>query len=172
MSEPENLRIRKRPLEVNLALFGSEPRRVRLFLAEHGSHDFNRQRILDLLEQVDSFLPACDLGSGDCESFNSRAVAWIGVPLAPVEGEESAEELFEHRRRVRIVLFGALSLDGELLYSAPAEASRVVDLLNRKERFFRLWTEDQVYLVNKDSVLSVIEDDQAKDEPWRRSINF
>jgi hypothetical protein len=170
MSESEKLRIRKQPLEVELALEDRPPRQMKLFLAEHDSHAFQRQRVLDLL-QAETFLPACDAQSGECEIFNSRAVLWIGMPLSSVDGQEAGEELFEHRQCVRVEMTGGTSLQGELLYSALQDGSRVVDLLNRKERFFRLWTEDHVYLVNKDSVLSVVEDGQAKDEPWRRSIS-
>jgi hypothetical protein len=170
MSESEKLRVRKRPLEVELALEDRPPRRMKLFLAEHDSHGFQRQRVLDLL-QTETFLPACDAESGEWQTFNSHAVLWIGMTLSSVDGEEAADELFEHRQRVRVELIGGTSLEGELLYSAPQEGPRVVDLLNRRERFIRLWTEDRVYLVNKVSVLSVIEDGHAKDEPWRRSIS-
>jgi hypothetical protein len=158
MAEPRPLRVPKNPLEVELALTGLSPRGVRLYLAEQGSHDFRRQGILDLLEQDDSFLPACDLESGEWESFSSRAVAWIGIPLDLFDGEVPATELFEHRRVVRVFLLGGTSLLGELLYSAPDESSRVVDLMNQKERFFRLWTEDRVFLVNKQSVQRVVEE--------------
>src|SRR6266545_2162157 len=102
--DASQLRIRKQPLEVELALAGRRPRRVELFLAEHCPHDFTRQRVLDLLEQVDSFLPARDLATGEWESFNSRAVDWIGMSRLSIETEGSADELFEHRRSVRVGL--------------------------------------------------------------------
>jgi hypothetical protein len=157
MRSSAQLRIRKEPLSVELMLAGDLPRRVELFLAEHGSHDFNRQRVLDLLEEVDSFLPVRDLETGERESFNSRAVVWIGMSGASIDAEGSSDELFEHRRSVRVSLVGGASLEGEVLYSAPDGGSRLVDHLNRKERFFRLWNGERVFLVNKGSVLRVVD---------------
>ena len=48
-------------------------------------------------------------------------------------------------------------LEGELLYSAQEQETRVTDYMNIEGRFFRLWREDDVYLVNKSFVLRVIE---------------
>jgi hypothetical protein len=158
MGQAKPLRVRKDPLEVELALAGSEPRQVELFLAEHGSHAFSRQRVLDLLEQGDGFLPACDVETGQWESFNARAVVWIGLARPSVDAESSADELFEHRRRVRVSLKGGGSLEGEVLYSAPDGGTRLVDYLNRRERFLRLWDGDRIFLVNKESVLRVVEE--------------
>lgn len=168
MPASPSLRIRKEPLEVELALAGRPTRRVRVFLADQASSPFNRQRVLDLLEQTESFVPACDLETGRWESFNCRAVAWIGIPLGSLaDGDGSADELYEHRRSIEVVFAGADPLEGELLYSAPEGFARVVDVLNRRERFFRLWSGDRVFLVNKESVLRVVEA-TVSGEPWRR----
>lgn len=157
MAEPRPLRIPKKTLEVELGLFGATPRRVELFLAEHGSHDFNRQRLLELLDQAGSFLPGRDLETGEWESFNSRTVVWIGMSGTSIDAEGSGDELFEHRRSVRVALATGDWLEGEVLYSAPDAGPRLVDHLNRKERLFRLWRGDHVFLVNKEWVLRVVE---------------
>ena len=157
MRSSAQLRIRKEPLSVELLLAGDPPRRVELFLAEHGSRDFNRQRVLDLLEEAGPFLPVRDLETGEWESFNSHAVVWIGMSGASIDAEGPSDELFEHRRSVRVSLVGGASLEGEVLYSAPDGGSRLVDHLNRKERFFRLWNGERVFLVNKGSVLRVVD---------------
>jgi hypothetical protein len=157
MAEPRLLRIPKSPLEVELAFAGQAPRRIELYLAEHSSHDYSPERVLDLLEHSENFLPACDLESGEWESFNSRQVAWIGMPVESFDGG-TATELFEQRRWVQIFLAGGDVLRGELLYTSPDESSRVVDLMNRNERFFRLWTEDQVLLVNREAVVRILEE--------------
>jgi hypothetical protein len=158
MAEPRLLRIPKSPLEVELAFAGQAPRRVELYLAEHSSHDYSPERVLDLLEHAENFLPACDLESGEWESFNSRQVTWIGMPVESFDGGGTATELFEQRRWVRVVLTGGEVLRGELLYTSPDESSRVVDLMNRNERFFRLWTEDRVLLVNREAVVRILEE--------------
>ncbi len=158
MAEPRPLRVPKNALEVELALAGAAPRQVELFLAEHESHGFHRQGVLNLLVgQVGSFLPVRDLETGEWESFNSRAVAWIGISGASIDAEESGDELFEQRRSVRVALAAGNWLEGEVLYSGPDGGSRLVDHLNRNERYFRLWRGDRVFLVNKEWVLRVVE---------------
>lgn len=157
MSVAKALRIRKDPLEVELALAGRPPRRVELYLAEHGSHAFVRQRVLDLLEQPGSFLPACDVETGEWESFNARAVVWIGMSRLSDDAAGSGEELYEHRKVVRVALAGGGGLEGEILYSAPDGEARLVDYLNRPDRFLRLWDGDRFLLVNKESVVRIVE---------------
>jgi hypothetical protein len=81
------------------------------------------------------------------------------VPLEPLGqgGAESSDELFDFQSRVRVELRGGPPIDGDLLYSAPEEASRAVDYLNAAGRFFRLWDTHHLYLVNRSFVLRVIE---------------
>ena len=153
------LRIRKQAVAVELALAAGEPRRVEVFVAEHRDNEYRRQNVLNLLEHVQAFLPARDPTTGRGEIFNKDAVLWIALPLSPFgsEPESAAEELFEFRRPVRVDLLGGQSVSGELLYSAPAESTRVVDYLNEPGRFFRLWTKDFLYLINKAFALRVVE---------------
>ena len=158
--DTRELKIRKQPVAVELALAGGEPRRVEVFVAEHRDNEFRRQDVLDLLEHMQAFLPAKDPASGCWEIFNKDALLWIGVPLSPFGSETAspAEELFEFRRPVRVDLIGSHSLSGELLYSAPAESTRLVDYVNEPGRFLRLWTKDFLYLINKAFVLRLTEE--------------
>jgi hypothetical protein len=158
MSQTRSLRVHKEPVEVELALAGLAPRRVEIFLAEHRPDGFVRQSVLDLVEEVESFLPACDSESGAWQTFNARAIQWIGMARDSAEALGCADELFEHHTFVQVSLEGGATLDGEILYSAPDDESRLVDHLNRPERFFRLWNGDRLYLVRKQSVLRVVED--------------
>lgn len=159
MIQTEPLRIRKTPFAVVLALAGAAPRQVEIFLAEHRAHEFRPQHVLDLLEQTEAFLPARDSGTGKRETFNKNALLWIGVPLAPFGAETAAgdDELFEFRQPVRVDLIAAEPIEGELLYSAPVESTRLVDHLNTGGRFLRLWTREQLCLINKAFVVSVVE---------------
>ena len=142
---------------------GGPPRPVEVFLAEHSAREFRRQRVLDLLEHVQAFLPARDVTTGAWEIFNKDSVLWIGVPLSPkgTEAEGLSEELFEFRRPVRVDLIGAPPLEGELLYSAPEQSTRLIDYLNEPGRFVRLWAAERLYLINKAFVLRVVEPGQA-----------
>ena len=67
------------------------------------------------------------------------------------------DELFEFRRTVRVDLIAAEPIEGEMLYSAPDESTRLVDYLNAPGRFLRLWAKERLYLINKAFVLRVVE---------------
>lgn len=162
VSDP--LRVQKNTAEVELALAGATPRRVELFLAEHGAHDFRRQSVLDLLDQGGTFLPIRDHETGVWEALNARAVVWIAMARVTADAEDSGGELYDHEKLVRVALLGGEALEGEILYAAPEGAARVVDFLNRRERFFRLWSGDRVLLVNKDFVLRVVEETSSGKE--------
>jgi hypothetical protein len=156
--QTELLRIRKQNVPVDLALPGAPPRPVEIFLAEHQAHEFRRQHVLDLLEQGPPFLPARDVATGAWEILHKDAVLWIRVSLGPAgENLEAGDELFEVEKRVRVEISGGDPLEGDLLYSAPEQAARVVDYLNQEARFFRLWEGDRLYLINKTFVLRVME---------------
>lgn len=154
------LRVPKQAVPVEMALAGEPPRTVEVFVAEHRAHAFRRQDVLDLLEHEHSFLPARDVADGAWVIFNKETVMWLAVAfaaMAPGDVDDEAEELFDYRKVVRVVLQGGSSLQGEVLYSLPSDRARVVDVLNVEGRFFRLWTPDRVFLVNKAFVLRVVE---------------
>jgi hypothetical protein len=156
----ELLRIRKQAVLVDLALAGSEARQAEVFLAEHEAHEFRRQHVIDLLQSMRGFLPARDWETGLWELFNKDVLMWIRVPLAPLGGEEAEsgdDELFDFRKNVRVDLMGGSPLQGELLYSAPDEYTRTADYLNLEGRFFHLWQEGHLYLVNKSFVQRIVE---------------
>lgn len=152
--QTEFLRVRNQNVSVELALAGVAPRRVEIFLPEQPTREDRRQQILHFLEKGPAFLPARESDSGQWEIVNRNAILWIR--LGPLE--DDTEELFDFRQRVRVDLLSGEPLEGELLYSAQEQESRVTDHMNDAGRFFRLWRGDDVYLVNKSYVSRVLED--------------
>ena len=65
--------------------------------------------------------------------------------------------LYDRRHHVVVELVGGGSLVGTLFDSSPSDRTRVIDHLNRAGRFLRLWTPDEHYLINKDQILHVSE---------------
>jgi hypothetical protein len=156
--QTELLRVRKQNVAVDLALAGISPRRMELFLPQQPTSADRRQQVLHFLEKGLTFLPARETASGQWEIINRNAVVWIRISLADLGSlGEDPEELFEFRQKVRVDLTSGAPLGGELLYSAQEQETRVTDYMNFEGRFFRLWREDDVYLVNKSYVLRVIE---------------
>ena len=152
--QTEFLRVRKQNVAVDLALAGISPRRMELFLPEQPTREDRRQQVLHFLETGLTFLPARD-ASGRWEILNRDAIVWIRISLGEIG--EDADELFDFRQRVRVDLTSGEPLDGELLYSAQEQETRVTDYMNFEGRFFRLWHGDDVYIVNKSFVLRIIE---------------
>lgn len=156
-----DFRVPKIRVTVELAVLGGEGRRVDLFVSEHRRNSPVRQSIIDLLEENDEFVPAVD--DAGTSLFNKSSLSFVAIPLRsgqlPVEEEnfEPEEALYDRRVRVEVELVGGRMLAGELLYSPPPGRTRVIDHLNGLTRFFRLWTAERVYLVNKNHVLRVTE---------------
>lgn len=161
-SDPPTYRIPKIPVTVEVNLGTPGIRRVEIFVAEHVADAFRRQHVADLLASPERFLPAREPGAANASLFNKAVAVWIRIPTSegglPVE-ESSAEleELFEQQHPVEVELASGEVVRGDLLYSLPSDRSRVADYLNRGDRFFRLWTTDFLYLVNKDHVVRVQE---------------
>jgi hypothetical protein len=99
--------------------------------------------------------------TGEWESFNARAVVWIGMSRLSDDAAGAGDELYEHRKFVRVALADGGALEGEILYSAPDDEARLVDYLNRPDRFLRLWDGDRFFLVNKESVVRIVENGHA-----------
>jgi hypothetical protein len=156
--DTEILRVRKQILAVDLALSGIPPRRVEVFLAEQEIPGSRRKRIFDLLEHGTTFLPARDSTTGIWEIANRDLIVFVRVPLAAsADDVDETDELYDIRQPVRVDLTTGESISGELLYSAAETLTRVTDYMNQTERFFRLWTEEDLLLVQKRFVARVIE---------------
>ena len=156
-------RIPKIPVRVEINLGPRGIRPVEIYVAEHVADAFRRQHVADLLAGAEAFLPARDIDADRFAMFNKAVAVWIRIPLTdgslPVEESSVAltDELFEQQHAVEIELASGESLTGDLMYSLPSDRARPVDYLNQLQRFCRLWTPDYLYLVNKDSVIRVVE---------------
>jgi hypothetical protein len=157
--DTEILRVRKQIVAVDLALSGIAPRQVEVFLAEREIPVHRRQRLFDLLEHGTSFLPARDSTTGTWEIVNRDLVVFARVALSAFTGEDgdASDELFDIRQRVRVDLTTGDAISGELLYSAAETLTRVTDYMNQRERFLRLWTEEDLLLIQKSFIARVIE---------------
>jgi hypothetical protein len=165
-SAPE-LRLPKIPVEIEIAVVGGAIRTVRVFVAQHQEHDYRRQHLIDLLEAPKPFLATQPADGEPFELANKATVVWAALALddgaLPIEEEadDREPELYDVQTQVRVDLVGLESLAGQVLYSPPSGRARVYDYLNQGGRFFRLWTADKLYLVNKDHTLRVVELDPA-----------
>jgi hypothetical protein len=148
-------RVPKQPILVELALAAGEPLRAELYLAEQQAQAYRREEILDLLERDEAFLPARAVETGAWTVVNRDAIRWLAIRQ---EAEEPEPVLYEHARDVTVVLLDGQTLQGKLLYNAPADHARLVDILNAPGRFFRLWRGQEVLAVNRAHVACIREE--------------
>src|SRR5262249_19690997 len=123
----DQLKVPKKTMTADLALLGEKPRRVELYLVPHGDGTSSRQELIDLLLQDREFLPAEDVIEGKPFLFNTKKVMWISLPPPPPGGADHEEEWLDRQRAARVEMEDGTLLDGQLLYTAPAENARVLD---------------------------------------------
>jgi hypothetical protein len=148
----DELRIPKRRAQVELLLSGGARLVVGFFLAEFAGTHAGHERLSDLLNGRDNFLPAFDLGS-ETMTFVARksiAAAMVGPEWEPATDVGEAE-----RHEVEIVLLNGTALHGALQFLLPPDRSRLLDHLNDAQPFLRLEQADRVVLVNKRHIARV-----------------
>jgi len=155
--EVEGLKVRTNLVGAEVSLAGGAHRRVDLYVAEFLPHSWRRQDLLDLLEDETGFLPA-RTAEGAWLLLNKRSIAWIALDRVEEPGEAAVhEELFDVKQDVVLELAGGEILEGQLLYTAPPARARVKDYMNEPGRYFRLYRQDRVYVINKSYLACVRE---------------
>lgn len=151
---------------VRLALVGHDPGGAELFVNQalpRGSRSAVLEAVGELIDEPSAFLPV--KGARDSVRLLAKhSIAWISVareqPSADNDFDNVPSEvvtLYDRQHNVLVELTTGKVLQGMLFDSAPADRPRVIDHLNRAGRFLRLWTSDEHYLINKDQILAVVE---------------
>ncbi len=121
-----------------------------MFLAEATPGHSGGERLSDLLNGVDRFLPALDVGSDAMIFVHTAGLAVARVAAVHEISAADAEQLTiptEHEVEVRLMDGNCLS--GLISYVLPEGRSRLTDYLNDAPAFFRLIEPERVALVNK-----------------------
>ncbi len=159
MLAESELRIPTKKLTVKLILDGDKTHSVVLHLAEH------EQNLIDLLQTDQSFMPVRDAADGSWCIVNKSSLLWASIILQngrlPINVDVDEEALYDKQAKIEVHLASGESLEGKILYSPPQGRGRVTDHMNRPAHFFRLWTPDHLYLVNKSRVLRIVEIDEG-----------
>lgn len=151
---------------VRLALVGHDPGGAELFLNQavaRKSRTAVVEAVGELVDEDSAFLPVRGVRDS-VRLLAKRAIAWIAVnreqPSSDGDFDNLPSEvvtLYDRQHHVLVELTTGKILSGTLFDSAPADRPRVIDHLNRAGRFLRLWTTDEHYLINKDHILAVVE---------------
>ncbi|MBK7538506.1 MAG: hypothetical protein IPI49_24690 [Myxococcales bacterium] len=164
-SSSPSLRTPTLALPVKLALRGESLTSATLFVPDVPRQA--RAQLLEdvrlLLEQERDFLPV-DLDGA--RTLVSRAViSYVSVARRPSGlvtsfGDDEVSDvhtLFDHRCPVLVTLVDAKTLRGTLLFSSSADRARLMDFINLGPRFLSLWRTDDLLLVQRSAIRSIIE---------------
>lgn len=175
MGGSSELRLPTLAVSVQLARAGKPPEHVELFVADMPRRTRTElvKELAELLESEPLFLPVREPEAGGRVAMLGKlAILWVaislhelhagevvdGVPESEVEFEPSeVMNLYDHRHDCRVELDTGLGIDGCVLYTSPADRPRFADHLNQPGVFVRIWTPDQLYLVNKRHIVRVLE---------------
>ena len=148
----DELKVPKRRAQVEVLMPGGAARQVTVFLAEYAPRHSGPERLSDLLNAHDDFVPALDV-AGDAMSFLNRH----GIAAARVAREwEAAGELEGgEQHEVEITLVDGTTLRGTVTFVMPPGRSRLLDYLNDAQPFVRLAEQEKVALVNKRHIARV-----------------
>jgi hypothetical protein len=164
MEQKAELRLPTVAVAVKLVVVGHAAVTAELFVADVARR--SRSQLLDdvatLLDQDASFLPV--RGENGVRLLAKRSIAWLAIQRVEESESDFTDEepsevitLYDRRHSVIVQLVTGEALTGTVFDSSPADRPRVIDHLNRAGRFLRLWTPEQHYLVHKDHILEVRE---------------
>jgi hypothetical protein len=153
----DELRVPKRRTPVEVILPGGAVRQVVVFLSEFASHHAGAERLSDLLNGTDDFVPALEL-EGDRLTFLNRAGIAAARVAPEVEEDANAADgaTIPTEHEVEITLVDGTVLKGLVTYVLPPDRSRLNDYLNESPPFFKLLEGKHLSLVNKRHVSRVV----------------
>jgi hypothetical protein len=147
------LKVPKRRVVIDVAFADGESRRVAVFLSELASAHGGEERVADLFNGQQEFIPAAEVEGGAMTFLARQSIAVVRSD-EPLWERDEVNLPDEHD--VEVVLSGGRSLRGLLSYVLPPERCRVVDYLNEAAPFFALLEDGRTALVNKRHVRRVV----------------
>jgi hypothetical protein len=156
----DELKVPKRRVQVELLVPGSPARQVTVFLSEFASTHTGPERLSDLLNGHDEFLPGLDLAADAITFFGRHSIAAARVAR---EWELGEEPVAGQQHEVEIQLTDGALLRGTVTFVLPHERARLLDYLNDAQPFVRLTEKETVALINKRHIVRVAKaKEQAK----------
>ncbi len=152
----DDVKVRRDSVTAQVSVDCAEARCMVLSVEERDPRSWRRQDLLDLLESDGRFLPAREL-EGRWVLLSKRSIAWVAHDPDVETGGEGGEGLFDVEHVVDVEFRDGSVMRGALRYAAPPARARVKDFLNEAGRFFRLYRDGRIVVVNKAFVACVRE---------------
>lgn len=148
------LSVPKRQVRVAITA-GPETTEGYVFVAEHSEHTRGAERIGEILNHPESFLPVRKAGDDRVYLYHKQAIHLLTL-LEPDRQQWELEELaYSPSQHVEITLVTGEVLRGITYVDPRPERSRVSDLLNLPDRFLMLVRDQGVTYVAKWHILRV-----------------
>jgi hypothetical protein len=148
----DDLRVPKRRAQVEVLMPGGAARQVTVFLSEFASRHNGPERLSDLLNAEEDFIPAVDATTDTVVFLNRHGIAAARIAR---EWEISRDEPPGEQHELEIALVDGTTLRGAVTVVLPPEHARLLDFLNDAQPFVRLAEREKVALVNKRHIARV-----------------
>ncbi|MFN2545954.1 MAG: hypothetical protein ABR567_00825 [Myxococcales bacterium] len=148
----DELKVPKRRAQVEVLLPGGAARQVTVFLSEFASRHNGPERLSDLFNASEDFVPALDVLSETMTFLNRHGIAAARVAREWELGEEAPAG---EQHEVEIALVDGTTLRGTVTVVLPPGRTRLLDFLNDAQPFLRLDEKERVALVNKRHIARV-----------------
>lgn len=170
MERKPELRLPTIAVPVTVHLVGGAKVDAELFVGEapRTGHSQLLDDVATMLDEAAGFLPV--RVAREVQLYAKKAILYVAIARHNDEADVDHDEfedvpsevltLYDRQHHVNVEL-GACALSGMLFDSSPSDRTRVIDHLNRAGRFLRLWTEGTHYLINKDQIIRVSEQERS-----------
>jgi len=139
-----------RSCQIEMQLATGEMLQGEIFLQLVGAHGLDGQRLDELLNSEDCFLPIRN--EGGVTLVNLRQVASISIPD---DQENNSMMKLGERHLVSVKTSVGAPFEAEVYVNLPSNRTRVKDFLNQKLRFLPFFAGDQVVYLNFRYILQV-----------------
>lgn len=127
-----------------------------LFVAESPYHSSHVEHLVQALNDERSFLPfdAADADT-DCAILNKDHMVRVKMKTAPVMLLEGLGGSLCDSKPCRVLMSDGARLEGHLTVDTPWSLSRLLDKLNRAERFVRLVDDEHIEFLQTSHIVRV-----------------
>ena len=147
-------KVEKDRFPVTLFFFDGTEKKGNIFLSLHAAQHEGHELAVDVLNQREEFIPV-HFKDETVRLIRKRNILMISFS---VDQEGPDYSVFaDVTVEVTIHLTSHQCLEGNFFFVLPLHARRVKDFLNQADSFVELRKENEVYLINKDHILSVEE---------------
>ena len=124
-----------------------------VYLSLHAAGHEGGETVSDVLNHKDQFIPV-NFKKEQIRLINKRHIIMMSFPLCKENVENSMPS---YATDVEINLDNKTQKNGTFAFQLPKYLIRVKDFLNHADAFVELRIDNEIYLINKDHILSVRE---------------